>query len=104
MVESEYLLEVDYLVKHFPIRGGIFMRELGKVHALNGVSFNVRPGETLGVVGESGCGKSTMGRTVLRLYDPTAGKICFMGRDISTLSPRDLRVARKDSGRAFYNP
>ena len=101
---SEYLLEVNNLVKHFPIHGGVLMREVGKVHALNGVSFNVKQGETLGVVGESGCGKSTMGRTLIRLYDPTRGEIKFDGRDISQLKTKDLRETRKDMQMIFQDP
>ena len=101
---SEYLLEVNNLVKHFPIHGGIFMREIGKVHALNGVSFKVMPGETLGVVGESGCGKTTLGRTILKLYDPTSGNIKFGGKNIENLCSKKLRETRKDMQMIFQDP
>ena len=74
---DDALLRVEGLVKHFPIRKGVFGRSAGKVRAVDGVSFTVRPGETLGLVGESGCGKSTTGRCVLRLIEPTAGTVTF---------------------------
>ena len=79
------LVEVRDLVKHFPIRGGILQRTIGLVQAVDGVSFEVRRGETLGLVGESGCGKTTVGRLLLRLIEPTAGTIRFEGEDITGL-------------------
>ena len=77
------LLQVRNLVKQFPIRGGILQRVVDRVHAVDGVSFDLAPGETLGVVGESGCGKSTTGRCVLRLIEPTSGEVHFEGRNVT---------------------
>src|SRR5436309_6056859 len=86
------LLIVDDLQKHFPVtRGVIFQKQIAAVKAVDGVSFTVRQGETLGVVGESGCGKSTMARCVMRLLEPTGGRIVFEGRDITKLSRTDMR-------------
>src|SRR5215208_8021369 len=84
---ADDLLVVDNLVKHFPVtRGIVFQKEVASVKAVDGVSFTVKQGETLGVVGESGCGKSTMARSIMRLLDPTSGRITFAGRDITRLS------------------
>ena len=85
-------LEVFDLVKHFPIRKGVFGRRAGEVRAVDGVSFAVAPGETLGLVGESGCGKSTVGRAALKLVEPTSGRIVVAGADVTGLSPRALAV------------
>src|SRR5436309_6157923 len=86
------LLIVEDLQKHFPVtRGVIFQKQIAAVKAVDGVSFTVRQGETLGVVGESGCGKSTMARCVMRLLEPTGGRIVFEGRDITKLSRTDMR-------------
>ena len=93
------LMSVRDLVKDFSIRGGVFSREIGKVQAVSGVSFDVYPGETLGLVGESGCGKSTTGRLVLRLIQRTSGEILFEGSDISVLKrrrPHRVPPARPD--------
>jgi oligopeptide transport system ATP-binding protein len=101
----EELLVVDELVKHFPItRGIVFQKEVGRVKAVDGVSFTVNKGETLGVVGESGCGKSTMARCVMRLLDVTSGSITFDGRDITGLSPRDLMPIRREMMMVFQDP
>jgi oligopeptide/dipeptide ABC transporter ATP-binding protein len=101
---SDYLLEVDDLKMHFPVRGGVFRRQVGKVHAVDGVSLKVRAGETLGLVGESGCGKTTVGRSILRLYTPTAGKVHFDNRDLAQLSRQDLRELRRDMQIIFQDP
>lgn len=98
------LLVVRDLVKHFPIREGVLNRVTGAVRAVDGVSFDLERGETLGLVGESGCGKSTAGRTILRLLEPDSGQILLQGRDITTLSRRQLRPFRKDFQIVFQDP
>ena len=98
------LLEVTNLVKHFPIRGGLFGRSVDKVHAVDGVSFSIDAGETLGVVGESGCGKSTTGRCILRLIEPTAGAVRFEGRDVIALDKPGLRALARDMQIIFQDP
>src|SRR5215210_4454387 len=99
------LLVVEDLKKHFPVtRGIVFQKEVASVKAVDGVSFTVRSGETLGVVGESGCGKSTMARCVMRLLDPTAGKVVFDGRDITRLSRSDMRPIRRELMMIFQDP
>jgi oligopeptide/dipeptide ABC transporter ATP-binding protein len=99
------LLVVEDLEKHFPVtRGVIFQKQIGAVKAVDGVTFTVREGETLGVVGESGCGKSTMARCVMRLLDPTGGKVIFDGRDITTLSRAQLRPIRREMMMIFQDP
>ncbi len=95
---SEPILTVRDLVKEFPVRGG------GRVHAVSGVSFDLGDGETLGVVGESGCGKSTMARCVLRLMEPTSGEVRFRGRDVLGLGRKDLRALRADLQIVFQDP
>ncbi|MBV7671129.1 dipeptide ABC transporter ATP-binding protein [Streptomyces halstedii] len=101
---SEPLLKVNGLVKHFPITKGVLKRKVGAVQAVDGLSFDVRPGETLGVVGESGCGKSTMGRLVTRLLEPTGGTIEFQGKDITHMSAGRLRPMRRDIQMIFQDP
>ncbi|MFC8225661.1 dipeptide ABC transporter ATP-binding protein [Streptomyces sp. NPDC057287] len=101
---SEPLLKVDGLVKHFPITKGVLKRKVGAVQAVDGLTFDVRPGETLGVVGESGCGKSTMGRLVTRLLEPTGGTVEFQGRDITHMSAGRLRPMRRDIQMIFQDP
>ena len=98
------LLRVDALVKHFPIRRGLFGRTSGHVHAVDGVSFHVDAGETLALVGESGCGKSTTGRLVLRLLAPTSGSVHFEGRDLATLSDDAMRELRGALTVIFQDP
>jgi oligopeptide/dipeptide ABC transporter ATP-binding protein len=98
------ILRVENLVKHFPIRGGFFSREIGSVQAVSDVSFSIKAGETLGLVGESGCGKSTTGRTILRLLDPTSGRIYFKDRDITELSRSDMREIRREMQIVFQDP
>jgi peptide/nickel transport system ATP-binding protein len=99
------LLVVEELKKHFPVtRGILFQKQVASVKAVDGVSFTVKSGETLGVVGESGCGKSTMARCVMRLLDPTGGKITFEGRDITTLSRADMRPIRREMMMIFQDP
>ena len=98
------LLEVVDLKKHFPIKKGLLSRGGGKVFAVDGISFHINQGETLGLVGESGCGKSTVGRTVLRLLDPTAGSIRLNGRDITDLSKAEMRPVRREMQIIFQDP
>jgi len=101
---TEPLLRIKDLVKDFLLKGGLLGRELGKVHAVDHVSFEVEQGETLGVVGESGCGKSTTGRCVLRLVEPTSGEIWFAGKDVKALDYRALRSLRRDMQIIFQDP
>lgn len=101
---SENILEVENLIKHYPIKGGIFFREIGKVHAVNGVSFSVKAGETLGIVGESGCGKSTLGRTIIKLEEATGGSVIFDGIDLMEVSSKKMRNFRRDIQMIFQDP
>ena len=98
------LLRVENLVKHFPVRGGMFGFRRPVVRAVDGVSFAVRPGETFGLVGESGCGKTTTGRTILRLVPPTAGQVAFAGQDVFTLRGRSLKAWRRHLQIIFQDP
>jgi peptide/nickel transport system ATP-binding protein len=104
MTDTRPLLEVTDLVKHFAVRGGILRRRVGTVHAVDGVSFSLQPGETLGLVGESGCGKSTVARTVLRLVEPTSGAIKINGEDIAQISKSELRPYRREMQIVFQDP
>ncbi|MFB9572298.1 ABC transporter ATP-binding protein [Streptomyces yanii] len=100
----EPLLKVDNLVKHFPIKKGLLQRQVAAVKAVDGISFDVRAGETLGVVGESGCGKSTMGRLITRLLEPTGGTLEFEGKDITHLGVSAMRPMRRDVQMIFQDP
>src|SRR6266702_4047569 len=102
---AEDLLVVEDVKKHFPVtRGIIFQKQVGAVKAVDGVSFGVKSGETLGIVGESGCGKSTLARCIMRLFDTTAGKIVFDGRDITKLSRANMRPIRREMMMIFQDP
>jgi oligopeptide transport system ATP-binding protein len=101
---SPPLVEVRDLVKHFPVRRGILQRQVGAVRAVDGVSFQIHPGETLGLVGESGSGKSTLARTIIRLFDPTEGSVVFDGEDISTLRGKAMRRVRPRMQMVFQDP
>ena len=104
MSDEQVLLKVDGLVKHFPVLRGVFQRQIGAVHAVDGITFDIRRGETFGLVGESGCGKSTAGRTILQLYRPTAGHVSFEGIDLVSLSRENLRKMRRRMQMIFQDP
>jgi len=101
---GEVLLEVRDLCKHFPTKGGLLGGAGGKVHAVDGVSFSIASGETLGLVGESGCGKSTTGKLILRLQEPTSGEIVWRGRRIEKLNASDMRPVRRELQAVFQDP
>ena len=101
---EEYILEVNNLVKHFPLGGGLFSKKQQVVQAVNGISLKVKRGETLGIVGESGCGKSTAGRSIIRLYEPTAGQIIFEGKDVTKAQGNDLMELRRNMQMIFQDP
>lgn len=102
--KGEVLVKVDNLVKYFPVRAGLLQRVVNHVKAVDDVSFFVRKGETLGLVGESGCGKTTVGRTMLRLIEPTSGAVTFEEKDVFSMKPRELKITRRDMQIIFQDP
>lgn len=102
--KNDVILKVDNLVMHFPIFRGVIQRQVGAVHAVDGISFNINRGETLGLVGESGCGKSTTGRAILQLYKPTAGHVYYNDIDLTTLSKEEMRKKRRHMQMIFQDP
>src|SRR6266446_6541843 len=104
MTSNTPVLEVTDLKKHFPVKKGLLRRTVGQVYAVDGVSFTIREGETLGLVGESGCGKTTAGRAVLRLIEPTSGSVKVEGREITGLSKAEMRPYRREMQIVFQDP
>src|SRR5512134_3986734 len=102
--ETSELLVVKDLVKYFPVRGGILQRTVALVQAVDRVSFTVKRGETMGLVGESGCGKTTVGRSILRLIEPTSGQVTFNGKDVLQMKPTALKAWRRDVQIIFQDP
>jgi oligopeptide/dipeptide ABC transporter ATP-binding protein len=101
---SETMLEISNLTKYFPIYGGVLLRQVAAIHAVDGVSFDIKRGETLGLVGESGCGKTTLSRVALRLIEPTAGQVRYLGRDLFKLSNQEMRKLRLEMAMIFQDP
>ena len=101
---NDYLVEARNLVKYYPIRGGVFLKEVAAVKAVDDVSLTIRSGETMGLVGESGCGKTTFGRAILRLEEPTAGEVIFKGRNLLACDSKEMRGLRKQMQIIFQDP
>src|SRR3982751_2671453 len=104
MSDARVLLEISDLKKHYPVRSGVLRRAVGTVHAVDGVSFSLGAGETLGLVGESGCGKSTVARSVLRLVEPSSGSIRLNGEEITHLGKAEMRAHRRSMQIVFQDP
>ena len=103
-MSHEYIIEVDGLKKHFPLRDGLFGQQTGELRAVDGVSFKIRQGTIFGLVGESGSGKTTVGRTLLGLYEKTAGSVKFRGQELAELSPQAMRALRPKIQLVFQDP
>ncbi|MHB8125602.1 MAG: ABC transporter ATP-binding protein [Desulfitobacteriaceae bacterium] len=103
-MKNKVILEVENLVKHFPLDEGIFSRQHKKVQAVNGISFQLHQGETLGLVGESGCGKTSASRTIIRLYEPTSGVVKYQGRNIFNFNTKEMLAVRRDIQMIFQDP
>lgn len=101
---NQELVRVEHLVKYYPVFGGVFRQEVDQVQAVDDVNFTIREGETLGLVGESGCGKTTVGHTMLKLREPTSGRVVFDGKDIYTLSPKEMKAIRREIQIVFQDP